>query len=271
MTTGFYVYEHRRKDSGMVFYVGKGCGQRAKNFNNRGRYWDNVAKAAGGVVVTYPVANVDEELSLLAEVELIDAYRKRGIRITNITDGGEGTTGRVASEETKRRIGEANKHTPKARGEKHGMYGKRHPPEVMQKISEARKGMFAGERHPLYGKHHTEETRKKISESRKGKLSGAGNPFYGKTHTPEVLQKIVDAHKGRKASLETRAKQKAAALASAPNKKAVRPVFCITNGTWYYGLNEAARQLGLHRQAIRLVCNGKLKSTGGHKFEWSTK
>jgi group I intron endonuclease len=271
MTTGFYVYEHRRKDSGMVFYVGKGKGSRATNLNNRNDYWNKVYNKAGGLAITYPVKNVDEELALLAEVELIDAYRRRGIRMVNVTDGGEGAPGWIPTEETKRRIGEANRHTPKARGERHGMYGKKHSEESLAKMREAQATREWGERHPFYGKHHTEETRKKISESRKGKRCGADNPFYGKTHTPEVLQKIADAHKGRKASLEARAKQKAAALASAPNKKAVRPVFCITNGTWYYGLSEAARQLGLHRQAIRMVCNGKLKTTGGHKFEWSTK
>ena len=271
MKQAFYIYEHRRKDSGMVFYVGKGCGQRAKNFHNRGRYWNNVANAAGGVDITYPVLGVDEEMALLAEVELIDAYRRRGIRITNITDGGEGTTGRCQTEEAKRKIGEANKHTPKASGESHGMYGKTHSEESLVKMSAARKGLYLGELHPMFGKHHTEESRAKMSKSLKGTKVGKSNPFFGKTHTAETKSKISAAQLGTKASEATCAKRKASALAAAPTSKAVRPVFCITNGQTYYGLSDAARQLDLYRQSVRMVCNGKLKQTGGYVFEWSTK
>jgi hypothetical protein len=271
MRQDFYVYEHRRKDTGAVFYVGKGCKQRAKSFLNRGRYWSNVAKAAGGVEITYPVFGVDEEMALLAEMELIDAYRRRGIRITNITDGGEGTSGWVPSEETRRKIGEANKGRPKLCGEQHGMYGKKHSEESLVKMRESQKGLRAGERHPMFGKTHTNETKAKVSASRKGKCLGAENPFFGKTHTATSLAKMVEAHLGKKLSDETRAKQKASALASVPNRKTTRPVFCPTNGQTYYGLNEASRQLDLHRQCIRMVCNGKLKQTGGYIFEWSAK
>lgn len=270
MGQDFYVYEHRRKDSGMVFYVGKGCGQRAKNLHNRGRYWNNVAKAAGGVEITYPVSGVDEEMALLAEMELIDAYRRRGIRITNITDGGEGTTGWVPSEETKRKIGGANKHTPKACGEQHGMYGKKHSTESLEKMRISQKAVArSGENHHMYGKQHTQEALTKISLARKGKCVGFENPFFGKTHTAEARRLMSKAASGRKVSDETRAKQKASALSTAHLKQAVLPVFCTTNGQMYYGLNEAARQLGLHRQCIRMVCNGKLKQTGGYVFEWS--
>lgn len=271
MEQNFYVYEHRRKDTGKVFYVGKGCGSRAKNLNNRGRYWNNVANAAGGVLIAYRVSGVDEELSLLAEMELIDAYRRRGVRITNITDGGEGAPGWVPSEEAKRKIGEANKHTPKARGEQHGMYGKKHSPESLAKMRAAQAARDWGEKHPFYGKRHTAESKAKVSAARKGKCAGAENPFYGKTHTPEIRRLLSEVQRGRKASDETRAKQKASALASAPSKQAVRPVVCVTNGQSYYGLNEAARQLGLHRQSIRMVCNGKLKATGGYVFQWGIK
>lgn len=271
MAATYYVYEHRRKDTGAVFYVGKGCKQRAKNFLNRGRYWSNVAKAAGGVEITYPVFGVDEEMALLAEMELIDACRRRGIRITNITDGGEGTSGWVPSEETRRKIGEANKRRPKLRGEQHGMYGKKHSEESLAKMRESQSSREWGEKHPFYGKRHTDEAKAKVSLARKGKCVGSENPFYGKTHTSESLAKMAEAHLGKKASDETRAKQKTSALASAPNKQAVRPVICLTNGQAYYGLNEASRQLDLHRQCIRMVCNGKLKQTGGYVFEWSKK
>lgn len=271
MNQDFYVYQHIRPDTGAVFYVGKGRGSRAYNFNNRGRYWNNIVKHCGKPVVKLAAENLDEELSLFAEMECIDVLRRRGVRLVNISDGGEGTTGWVPSEETRRKIGEANKHTPKAVGEQHGMYGKKHTLESLAKMKEAQTKREWGEKHPFYGRHHTEETRTKISQSRKGKLVGQDNPFYGKKHAPEALEKMRNAHIGRKASDETKAKMKTSALASAPFKQATKPVFCITNQTRYYGLNDAAKQLNLHRQAIRMVCNGKLKQTGGYKFEWSNK
>lgn len=271
MLSNYYVYEHRRNDTGAVFYVGKGKGKRASNLRNRNDYWNKVYGKAGGLTITYPVRCVDEEFALLAEIELIDAYRRRGIQIVNVTEGGEGAPGWVPSEETRRKIGATNKHTPKARGERHGMYGKKHTPESLAKMSAAHKGMLAGENHPMYGRHHTDEAKAKVSASRKGKCVGADNPFYGKKHDVETRRLISETQRGRKASPETRAKQKASALASAPDKQATRPVVCITTGARYYGINDAARQLGLHRQSVRMVCNGKLKQTGGFKFEWSVK
>jgi hypothetical protein len=267
----FYVYEHIRNDTGAVFYVGKGCRSRALNQHNRGVYWDRVVNKAGGFTINYPVKNVDEELSLLAEMELIDQYRKLNIKLVNVSAGGEGTTGWVPTDETKRKIGLANKTTPKARGELHGMYGKKHTEESLARMSISQKARKWGENHPMYGKQHSEETRKKISANRKGKLVGEANPFFGKTHTEESRAKISKAGIGRKVTEETIAKKSATALANAPTSKLSKPVICLTNGMTYYGLNDASKQLKLHRQAIRMVCNGKLKQTGGYKFQWSIK
>jgi hypothetical protein len=267
----FYVYEHIRNDTGAVFYVGKGSGHRAKHGVNRGVYWDRVVNKAGGYSINYPVKNVDEELSLLAEMELIDQYRKTGVQLVNVSAGGEGTTGWIPTEETKRKIGLANKTTPKASGESHGMYGKKHTAESLAKMSVSQNAREWGENHPFYGKHHSDESKAKISANRKGKALGEANHFYGKTHTEETRAKISKANTGRIVSNETKAKKSASALAGAPTNKLSKPVICLTNGITYYGLNEASKQLKLHRQCIRMVCNGKLKQTGGYQFQWSIK
>lgn len=267
----YYVYEHRRNDTGEVFYVGKGKGTRSINKHNRSIYWSRVCNKAGGFSVTYPVKEVDEELAFLAEVELIDAYRRRGVRIANITDGGEGASGWIPSAETRQRIGLANQSTPKARGENHGMYGKRHTEDARRKMSEIKSGSFSGSAHPFFGKHHSEETKAKISSNRKGKLLGENNPFFGKTHTAESLKKMRDASLGRLVSDAERSKRSELAMLALPKNKKAKSVFCITNKTPYFSLNDAARQLGLHRQAIRQVCNGKLKTTGQLIFSWGKK
>ena len=271
MRTDFYIYEHCRSDTGMPFYVGKGTGSRATNFNNRGRYWNSVRKGAGGAFVQYPLRGLDEELALLAEMELIDAYRRRGVRLVNITAGGEGTTGYHHDEETKRKIGQANRHTPKATGEAHPMYGKRHRPESIAAMSASQRAREWGPAHPFYGKKHTPESLAKMSAALKGKLAGAKNPFYGKTHSEESRAKIGAAGKGRKHSPETIAKRREAVMRSEGFQRRLRPVLCVTTGVQYVSISEAARQLNLHNRSVSMVCNGKLRQTGGYVFQWGIK
>ena len=42
----FYTYVHRTADTGSVFYVGKGKGQRAYTKFNRTKFWTHVASSA---------------------------------------------------------------------------------------------------------------------------------------------------------------------------------------------------------------------------------
>lgn len=95
MEACFYVYEHIRHDTGAVFYVGKGKGERAWDEQKRNPYWRRVV-SRHGYDARIVVAGLDEELALLAEVELIDKQTRLGARLTNLTAGGEGgctTTG----------------------------------------------------------------------------------------------------------------------------------------------------------------------------------
>ena len=82
--------------------------------------------------------------------------------------------GKHLSEETRKKIGSAQK------GNKYAL-GHKHSEEAKNKIAEAMKG----EKNPFYGKHHSEDARKKMREARKGKHLGKDNPFYGKHHSEE--------------------------------------------------------------------------------------
>ena len=101
-------------------------------------------------------------------------------------------TGMKHTEETKRKISEANI------GENNPNWGKTHTEETRRKISEA-----------VTGKKHTEETKRKMSETRKGvpkseehrqniskALTGENHPMWGKNHTEEARRKMSEAHKG---------------------------------------------------------------------------
>ena len=255
----FYVYEHIRKDTGAVFYVGKGSGNRCNHFVNRGKFWNNFSKSKDNVEVRLPIQNVDEEFSLLAEVELIDLYRRRGVFLVNISDGGEGTSGWIPSEETRKRIGEANKHTPKASGEKHGMFGKKHTPESLAKMV-ASQNRRDHTNHPMRGKRHTEESKAKMSKSLKGTQTGKDNPFFGKTHSPEVREMIRAVQLGRKQSIEHIQKRA---------KTSWKEVICLTNNQHYPSLTEASKILGIDASSISACCLGKLKTAGKMKFSYA--
>lgn len=103
------------------------------------------------------------------EIEYIREYKNKGIKLYNLTAGGEGTSN----------------HQP--------VFTK----EWKKKLSEAKSGdKFKGEKNSFFGKHHSEETKSKISTLRKGKLTGDKNPFYGKSHTEEFKKMIGDKNRG---------------------------------------------------------------------------
>jgi len=110
--------------------------------------------------------------------------------LRNRTNGGEGSSGRIESEELKRKKSEMMKG--KYVGEKNSMYGKSHSQETIQKLREIQ----GGKNNPMYGKSHSDETRRKQSEARKGKL-----------RSEESKRKQSETRKGMIQSEETRKKQ----------------------------------------------------------------
>jgi hypothetical protein len=100
----FYVYLHRKATTGEVFYVGKGTGDRAwqTSPSRRGTYWSRVA-GKHGVIVEIVAGNLQEWYAHELEADLIALYGRKDIGLgplINLTDGGEGVSGRVLSEES---------------------------------------------------------------------------------------------------------------------------------------------------------------------------
>lgn len=92
---GFYVYIHRRKTTGEVFYIGKGRRRRAWSSSGRNKHWGYVAKKHGFTVEIY-TSNLQEWYAFELEKDLIAYYGRVQDNtgpLVNYTDGGEGPSG----------------------------------------------------------------------------------------------------------------------------------------------------------------------------------
>lgn len=101
----YYVYVHRKKTNGDVFYVGKGKGRRAWRFNDRNRLWKRTNDKYG-CIVEIVQNNLQEWYALELEIDLVLKHGRVDNNtgtLTNLTDGGEGFQGCVQSEESRKR------------------------------------------------------------------------------------------------------------------------------------------------------------------------
>jgi group I intron endonuclease len=157
----FYIYQHKKADTNEIFYVGKGKGGRYKQIFGRNDYWQRVVNKHG--FTTEIIKNgLDEELALFAEIECINVYKRRGIKLVNATDGGEGSSGYKHTEQ----------HKEKLKGNSYGelswgltFKGKKHTQESKEKMSYARIG-----NKNKAGTTLSEESKEKISKAMKGKI-----------------------------------------------------------------------------------------------------
>lgn len=152
----FYVYLHRRNDTGKVFYVGKGKGNRAWHTHGRNPYWNNVANKHGrSVKVLFDGLSEDEAYQ--AEIDVINELRYMGEPLVNMNKGGDGNKGMTVevrakigaasrnrapdSEETRRKKSESNKDRvfTEEHRRKLSENNKMKDPEVSRRQREARR------------------------------------------------------------------------------------------------------------------------------------
>jgi hypothetical protein len=153
----FYIYEHVRPDTGAVFYVGKGCRDRAFRASSRNEYWNRIVKKAGGFKVSFVCSDSDEEFIMFAEQERIDQLKRLGISLCNVTAGGDGLSGMVLTKEHKQKIAQTK-------------IGVSRPPEVVEKVRQTKTGKLTGADNPFFGKHHSEETKAKLRTALSGRV-----------------------------------------------------------------------------------------------------
>ncbi len=99
----FYTYVHARPDTtdfSGVFYVGKGRGKRIRALPARNRYHGFVLDKHGAEnVLTGKIECSSDDIAFELERGLIKCLRRAGAQLTNMTDGGDGTSGHVVTEE----------------------------------------------------------------------------------------------------------------------------------------------------------------------------
>ena len=103
----YYVYAHLTPLTNELFYFGKGKNQRAWISSNRNNYWINKVKKQNGFTVKIIDENLSEEQAFELEEFCIDFFRNKS-KLVNMTNGGEGTSGRKLSSESIDKIRKAN-------------------------------------------------------------------------------------------------------------------------------------------------------------------
>ena len=111
----FYIYAHLTLDEDITFYIGKGKNSRCKGHLNRSDWWNNVVNKHDYYIKILEI-NLSEEEAFLKEKEYISEYGRRqfknGGTLVNLTDGGEGASGRIYTEEEKQKISDRFKNNP---------------------------------------------------------------------------------------------------------------------------------------------------------------
>lgn len=181
----YYTYCYRDPSrNNEPIYVGKGCEQRAyrhlTSIKGNPMFLRRLRKMGkNGVlpVIDFLCVDVDEELAFLCEEEAIRLFGRKNLKtgtLLNLTDGGDGPSGRIVNAETKKILSELNK-------------GKSLSAETRRRISESRKGRAC-----------SAETKKKISMGTAGVSKGV--------RSVEHRKKLSISRLGRGLSAETKLK-----------------------------------------------------------------
>lgn len=194
----FYIYGHRKADSGDLFYIGKGVNrngkpyfERAKARYSRSPWWNRIVSKHSRTVEIICMCQ-SAESSAECEQLLISHYGRmeHGGILINLTDGGEGVHGRSASEKTRRLMSLAN------RGKKRGPHSAEHREKIGLAHMGKKKPPLSLERKAMISAFHKGRKRPPFSESHRQKLSATAKQRAA--ITDETRQKLRAAILGKK-------------------------------------------------------------------------
>lgn len=176
----------------------------------------------------------------------------------NMTDGGDGMSGYVFTEESKEKM---RRPRPSIQGENHPMYGVRKFGEENPNYGNHK---LAGENHHMWGKHHSDatkekisiansnpssETREKMRQAKIGLYDGENHPNYGKHRSDSTKNKISISKSGY-------------------NAKHTLPIINVGKNAVYYSSAIAENDVGVDHSAILKCCKGQLKTAGGYNWKY---
>lgn len=209
----FYAYVHARPDTtdaSGVFYVGKGMGDRFNPLPVRNRYHGFVLGKHGAEnILTGKLDCSSEAIAFDLERGLIKCLRRMGVNLTNMTDGGDGASGVIVSEETRRKKSENAKRMAQ-------------DPEIRARRSVATKA----KNEKAWA---DPEYRERVSKAMRGKSKtlsaealAARRANAAKPKSDEVKARLAEASKARWADPEFRARmaEKKKAAWADPEKRA---------------------------------------------------
>lgn len=177
----YYVYIWFIKDTNEVFYVGKGKGRRYKYIYGRNKFFIDMYNSHNCDVEKL-YENLTESEAFQKEQETIKWYKENtNFRLTNQTDGGEGSSGWVPSEEFKEKqskIHKAQWQNEEFRDKMMEIRTNENGPYKSQEFREKISQLVQGENNPNYNHHWTDEMKQHLSEVRKanGRSVDENNP-----------------------------------------------------------------------------------------------
>lgn len=111
MPNSFYVYTWTRPDTGEIFYVGKGRGDRDVSRRNRGKHFLNIIakleRNGLSPIIKRVAENLTEDDAFSIERNEISRIGRRDLglgSLVNMTDGGDGSSGYIPTEEAKAKL-----------------------------------------------------------------------------------------------------------------------------------------------------------------------
>ena len=197
----FYVYEWFIVKTDEVFYVGKGCGNRKGIISKRNKFFLSIY-SHHDCDVRIIESDLYEDDAFQLEESTIRWYREHTTyRLTNMTDGGDGTKGSYYTRERKNKISSISKARWNNELWRRKVIAERQLPSSTYQSNGFKKKMSnlcLGEKNPNYGNHWSAEQRKALSDHHKKskRYCGKNNPRATKikcVETEEIFETMTDA------------------------------------------------------------------------------
>lgn len=226
MNNIYYVYIWYIVETGEVFYVGKGKGDRYKKLSRRNKFFIDMYNSHN-CSVRKIYENLTEEEAFDKEAETIKWYRENtNYRLTNQTDGGDGVSGWVPSQDFRDKQSKIHKE--------------------QWQDEEFKKKMMAI-RTDENGPYKSQEFRDKIAQL----VQGENNPNYNHRWTEEMKQHLSQVRKDNGIS------------ANENNPKATR-IICIETGEVFNCIKYAMQKYNIkHEGSITVALKYPVRTAGG--------